>query len=56
MAYPIPLYVRSLAVMVYTIVLGAGRLPNELDNELGYMILDVGREYVPVTGRTRRVG
>ncbi|WP_174734669.1 adenylosuccinate synthase [Mesobacillus harenae] len=40
----------------YTTRVGDGPFPTELDNEIGSMIREVGREYGTTTGRPRRVG
>ncbi|NJO67729.1 MAG: adenylosuccinate synthase, partial [Rhodospirillales bacterium] len=40
----------------YTTRVGSGPFPTELDNELGHLIGERGREFGTVTGRARRCG
>ncbi|MCT4783965.1 MULTISPECIES: adenylosuccinate synthase [Exiguobacterium] len=40
----------------YTSRVGDGPFPTELDDEIGHMIREVGKEYGTTTGRPRRVG
>lgn len=40
----------------YTSRVGDGPFPSELDDEIGHMIREVGKEYGTTTGRPRRVG
>ncbi|WP_077620091.1 adenylosuccinate synthase [Bacillus sinesaloumensis] len=40
----------------YTTRVGDGPFPTELNNEIGHLIREVGREYGTTTGRPRRVG
>lgn len=43
-------------VKAYTTRVGSGPFPCELDDEIGHILQDVGREYGSTTGRPRRCG